>query len=285
MTGGLTISRSACKTFRVSGSATPPAGESSAGCARYTATRSPKAGAAKGGPRGGAYVTALGDEAPGEIATAFIVGRGTQVPCLSRISGGGNGRWAVGGPCARDGLAARRRRVDHPAGGMPRWGFPRRRPSSRRPCVFLPGAGSDRVRRATDDDDDRRGERRRPRAAERQAGARRGGQRRIGAACRALGRHGYAGEIFGVRAAGERPGRVVEQDPGPGYRGGEGQLVHLVVTAPFRGALTRASSCVDRTDDSGAASSPPGSRPPRVCYGYFWFRPTASPLPRVTSEA
>lgn len=88
MTGGLTISRSACKTFRVSGSATPPAGESSAGCARYTATRSPKAGAAKGGPRGGAYVTALGDEAPGEIATAFIVGRGTQVPCLSRISGG-----------------------------------------------------------------------------------------------------------------------------------------------------------------------------------------------------
>lgn len=284
MTGGLTISRSACKTFRVSGSATPPAGESSAGCARYTATRSPKAGAAKGGPRGGAYVTALGDEAPGEIATAFIVGRGTQVPCLSRISGGvtaagrsgGRARatalllvvaaltiplaGCLGGASRDGGLPPGDHASSSPGRGATAFGGPL--------TTMMTGEANGGVLGPSND-----------RPVPGVVG------RRIGAACRALGRHGYAGEIFGVRAAGERPGRVVEQDPGPGYRGGEGQLVHLVVTAPFRGALTRASSCVDRTDDSGAASSPPGSRPPRVCYGYFWFRPTASPLPRVTSEA
>lgn len=66
-------------------------------------------------------------------------------------------------------------------------------------------------------------------------------------ACRALLRGGYAGGVVGeVEAAGVRPGRVVEQGPKPGYEGGAGQLVRLVVSAPFRDALPQGSPCVER---------------------------------------
>ena len=67
------------------------------------------------------------------------------------------------------------------------------------------------------------------------------------AACRALLRSGYAGGVFGeVESADVRPGHVARQDPKPGYVGGEGQLVHLFVSAPFRDALPRSYPCVER---------------------------------------
>lgn len=69
------------------------------------------------------------------------------------------------------------------------------------------------------------------------------------AACRALLRDGYAGGIFGeVERTDVRPGSVVEQDPKPGHEGFEGQLVHLVVSAPFLDALPRSYPCVERRD-------------------------------------
>jgi beta-lactam-binding protein with PASTA domain len=71
------------------------------------------------------------------------------------------------------------------------------------------------------------------------------------AACRALGREGYSGGVFGeVEASGVQPGRVVEQDPGAGFVGGEGQLVHLFVSAPFRDDLPPSHPCVERRDGS-----------------------------------
>lgn len=76
-------------------------------------------------------------------------------------------------------------------------------------------------------------------------------------ACRALLRSGYAGGIFGEAGAADvGPGRVVEQDPKPGYEGGEGQLVHLVVSAPFRDVLARGSHCVERRADAGDTPPP-----------------------------
>lgn len=78
-----------------------------------------------------------------------------------------------------------------------------------------------------------------------------------GAACRALLRRGYAGGIFcETREAGMDPGRVVKQDPKPGYEGGEGQLVHLVVSEPFRDALPPGSPCVERRADTGDTPRP-----------------------------
>lgn len=76
-------------------------------------------------------------------------------------------------------------------------------------------------------------------------------------ACRALSRSGYSGGIFG-EAPGAVPGHVVKQAPKPGYMGGEGQLVHLTVSGPFRDALARGSACVDRRAERPEAISPAG---------------------------
>jgi beta-lactam-binding protein with PASTA domain len=64
-------------------------------------------------------------------------------------------------------------------------------------------------------------------------------------ACHALLRSGYSGGVFD-EAPGTRPGRVVRQVPEHGYVGGEGQLVHLTVSEPFRNALPEGSACVER---------------------------------------
>lgn len=77
------------------------------------------------------------------------------------------------------------------------------------------------------------------------------------AACRALLRGGYSGGVVSVvEAADARPGRVVEQDPKPGYEGFEGQLVRLVVSAPFRDELARGHPCVDRRGDAAGSATP-----------------------------
>lgn len=76
-----------------------------------------------------------------------------------------------------------------------------------------------------------------------------------GDACRALLGSGYSGGVFG-ETAGARPGRVVKQDSKPGYLGGEGQLVHLIVSKPFPRALATGHPCVDRRPEEETA--PPG---------------------------
>lgn len=52
---------------------------------------------------------------------------------------------------------------------------------------------------------------------------------------------------------GAGPRRVVAQEPTPGARGSEGQLVHLTVSEPFRGnSLPR--GCVDQRDEPWATT-------------------------------
>jgi beta-lactam-binding protein with PASTA domain len=80
---------------------------------------------------------------------------------------------------------------------------------------------------------------------------------RVEDACRVLLRSGYSGGVID-EAAGARPGRVVKQDPKHGYVGGEGQLVRLTVSAPFRDALLESSACVDRRAEQPGATSPSG---------------------------
>ena len=74
--------------------------------------------------------------------------------------------------------------------------------------------------------------------------------RKASKACQILRRDGYGGGVFAVRGNdGLGRGRIVAQDPPSGSKGSEGQLVHLIVSAPFDPErFPRDSNCVDRTD-------------------------------------